>query len=1021
MEVRLLGPIAIEGNGAKATLGGSQRRAVVALLALAEGRVVSVDALVEALWGERPPPTAVNTVQVHVSALRKALALVSDEGKEAIVREGSGYRLAVSPTSLDHVRFIRLTNEGQVLLSRGDAAHARAVFAQALALWRGPALADFEYEEWAQPEARRLDDLRLSCLEGRIEAELASGRHSQLVGELEALVAEHPERERFTAQLLLALYRSGRQTEALDVYQRARARLVNELGIDPSPELQALNRGILNQDETLISPVRTDAPLVKLPAAPTPIVGRHSEQAELIAILSEEGARLVTVTGPGGVGKTRLAVEAASGLAELFPGGVFFVALAPLQEATLVPSAIANELGVSESGDQPLLELLKRHLQSQRALLVLDNFEHVLDAAGVAAELLAAAPGVAILATSRVPLRLYGEYEYALEPLALPDPDRLPTTDELAYVDSVALFNARARAANRQFELTPANAAPVAEICARLDGLPLALELAAARVKLLSPKQLVARLDKSLPVLTGGPTDVPERHRTLRATIGWSHALLEEPERTLFRRLAVFVGGCTIEAVEAVCEVESDTVASLIDASVLRVDLLGRERRFSMLRVIREYAAEQLEASGETERFRARHMAYLLELARDADARMMGPEQSAQLRRVADEHANIRATLAWALECEPEGALSLVARLQRFFYLRGYSAEGLRVLERALERATDAEPAVLARAMRSAGTFAEGIGDFTRARSYLEDGVERFRRLGDPKELAATLNNLGAVSVRQGDIAGARAYFAESLEFKRELGDRHGTAVSLSNLGMLEARSESYESARGHQEEACAIMRELGDENGLANSLTALAELALVEGRAAEAGALLREAIPLTEHVGDQAATVEALSLLARVWLAGGEGSRARADAARAVALASALDDAFTTIVALEVAADILAASGEPVAAVNLRATATRIRSESDASEGRTERAWSSETLERALAGLGGAEYDRAWEAGATVGAQGALASAAFELLQRRTEEGSTGAGASVDRSRPSEPGMHVMNGDGQPSHAVDA
>ena len=349
MEVRLLGPIAIEGNGAKATLGGSQRRAVVALLALAEGRVVSVDALVEALWGERPPPTAVNTVQVHVSALRKALALVSDEGKEAIVREGSGYRLAVSPTSLDHVRFIRLTNEGQVLLSRGDAAHARAVFAQALALWRGPALADFEYEEWAQPEARRLDDLRLSCLEGRIEAELASGRHSQLVGELEALVAEHPERERFTAQLLLALYRSGRQTEALDVYQRARARLVNELGIDPSPELQALNRGILNQDETLISPVRTDAPLVKLPAAPTPIVGRHSEQAELIAILSEEGARLVTVTGPGGVGKTRLAVEAASGLAELFPGGVFFVALAPLQEATLVPRPSRTSWGLAKA------------------------------------------------------------------------------------------------------------------------------------------------------------------------------------------------------------------------------------------------------------------------------------------------------------------------------------------------------------------------------------------------------------------------------------------------------------------------------------------------------------------------------------------------------------------------------------------------------------------------------------------------------------------------------------------------
>jgi predicted ATPase/DNA-binding SARP family transcriptional activator len=993
MEVRLLGPLVVEGNGAQATLGGRQRRAVLALLALAEGRVVPVDALIDALWGERPPRAAVNTVQVHVSALRKALASVSDEGKETIVRDGVGYRLAVSPTSLDHVQFVRLTDEGGVLLSRDDAAYAREVLAEALALWRGPALADFEYEEWAQAEARRLEDLRLSCLEGRIEAELATGRHSELVGELEALVAKHPERERFTAQLLIALYRSGRQAEALDVYQRARERLVDELGIDPSPELQALNRGILSQDQSLISPVRREeAPVVKLPAAPTPIVGRDSEQAELSSILSGEGARLVTITGPGGVGKTRLAIEVASGLAELFPDGVFFVALAPLQDAALVPAVIANELGVRESADQPLLEMLKRHLRSQRALLVLDNYEHVLDSARVAAELLAAAPGVAVIATSRVPLRLYGEYEYALDPLALPDPDRLPAIDEVAHVESVALFNARARAANRRFELTRANAATVAEICARLDGLPLALELAAARVKLLPLKELVARLEASLPWLTGGPTDAPERHRTLRATIGWSHALLDERERTLFRRLAVFVGGCTIEAAEAVCGAGPDTLAPLIDANVLRVaDVPGGERRFSMLRVIREYAAEQLEASGETERFRARRMAYLLELAHDADARMTGPEQSAQLRRVAYEHDNIRATLAWALEREPEAALSLVTRLQRFFYLRGYSAEGLRVLEGALQRATDAEPVLQARALRSAGTFAEGIGDFTRARSYLEDGVEGFRRLGDPKELAATLNNLGAVAVRQGDVAGGRAYFAESLEFKRELGDRHGTAVSLSNLAMLEARSESYELARAHQEEACAIMRELGDENGLANSLTALGEIALIDGRVADASALLREAVALTEHVGDRAATVEAMSLLARVGLAGGEGARARADAARAVALASKLDDAFTTIVALEVAADSLAVSGEPLPAVNLRATATRIRSESDASEGRTERAWRSETLERARAGLSAAEYERAWEVGATAGAQDALASAAFDLLQRRTEESSTG------------------------------
>lgn len=991
MEVRLLGPLVVEGNGAQVTPGGRQRRAVLALLALAEGRVVSVDALVEALWGERPPATAVNTVQVHVSALRKALAAVSGGRHETIARDGAGYRLAVPRTSLDHVRFVRLTDDGGVLLARGDAARARAVFAEALALWRGPALADFEYEEWAQAEARRLEDLRLSCLEGRVEAELATGRHSELVGELETLVAEHPERERFTAQLMLALYRAGRQVDAVDVFRRALARLVDELGIDPSPELQALNRRILNQDETLIGPARAEAPVVRLPAAPTPLVGRQAEQAELISILTGMGGRLVTLTGTGGVGKTRLAIEVANGLAEHFAAGVFFVPLAPLQETALVVSAIANELGVSETAQQPLLETVKSHLRNERVLLVLDNFEHLLDAADVAAELLAAAPGVAILATSRVPLHLYGEHEYSLDPLALPDRHRLPPLAELARVDSVALFNARARAANRRFQLTQANAAAVAAICGRLDGLPLALELAAARVKLLPPNELASRLDKSLPVLTGGPRDAPERHRTLRATIGWSYELLDEEEQRLFARLSVFASGFTLAGAEAVCEAELGSLEALAEASVLRVaDTSGGERRFSMLKVVREYATEHLEASDEADAVHARQIAYLLELAGDADARMTGVEQPAQLRRVADEHDNIRAALAWAIEREPEKALSLVTRLQRFFYLRGYSGEGLRVLERALERASHVEPPLQGRALRSAGTFAEGIGDFTRARSYLEDAVDKFRALGDLKDLAATLNNLGAVAVRQGDIAGARKHFAESLETKRELGDRHGMAVSLSNLGMLESRADNYQSARKYQEEACTILRQLGDENGLANSLTALAELALLNGRSAEARTLLREAIRLTEHIGDQAATVEALSLLARVSLADDEVAKARDEAARAVALASGLPDAFTTIVALEVAADVLAASGDPAQAVNLRATAARLRSEVAAPEAQTERTWSSETLERARASLGAAEYRHAWEAGATASAQEAVASAAAQLLQRRTEQHST-------------------------------
>ena len=287
MQVRLLGPLTAEGNGSQARLGGRQRRAVLALLALAEGRVVSVDALIEALWGERPPSTAANTVQVHVSALRKALAMVGAE-REAIAREGGGYRLALSPASLDHVRFVQLAAEAETLLAAGNAERARSTFADALSLWRGPALADFEYDAWAQPEARRLEDGRLACLEGRLEAELASGHDAELVGELELMAGQHPQRERFTAQRMLALYRAGRQAEALEVYQQARQRLVDELGIEPTPELQELNRRILNQDESLAGPTRAEPPSVRLPTAPTALVGRRRELAELDELLADD-------------------------------------------------------------------------------------------------------------------------------------------------------------------------------------------------------------------------------------------------------------------------------------------------------------------------------------------------------------------------------------------------------------------------------------------------------------------------------------------------------------------------------------------------------------------------------------------------------------------------------------------------------------------------------------------------------------------------------------------------------------
>jgi predicted ATPase/class 3 adenylate cyclase len=739
---------------------------------------------------------------------------------------------------------------------------------------------------------------------------------------------------------------------------------------------------------------------VNVPVAPTPIVGREPERAELRALLGGHDVRLVTITGPGGVGKTRLALEVAHELSGRFVDGVHFVALAPLQEHSLVAAAIARTLGVEEGAERPLLETLQDHLREKKLLLVLDNFEHVSSAAPEIGALAAAAPGLAVLATSRRPLRLQGEHEYVLDPLRLPRLDRLPDPHELARIDAVAFFLERGRAVGRRLDLER-DARSIASICVALDGLPLALELAAARLKLLPPADLLDRLGQSLPLLVGGPADAPDRQRTLRATIDWSHGLLSEQEQALFRRLAVFAGGCTLGAAEQVGGADLPTLEALVDASMLRaVD--GRQGvRFTTLRVIREYAAELLEESGESEAVHELHLSCFLELARDAHARMTGAEQSEQLARVEIEHDNLRAALAWALWHAPEQALLLTTELQRFYYLRGHSAEGLRAVEEALARTTGAEATLRAKALRSGGTLAEGIGDFVRAREYLEASLRLFRELSDPRELAVTLNNLGAAVTRQADVEAAREYLEESLRLKRELGDLHGVAMSLSNLAMLEARVANFEAARAHQSEALAEFRALGDESAVTNSLIALAEVAVSQGESERARALLDEALALAERVGDRAATVEGLALLARALLAQDELVRAGEAAARGAELACDVDDAYVTIVALEAAAEVLAALLELGVAVGLRATAARVRTEAGAAAWPVEQRRSREADERAREALSRADYERAAVAGSAAPVQEALVSAAARTAAAARNYAQTGAASEVANATP--------------------
>jgi DNA-binding SARP family transcriptional activator len=472
VQFRILGPIEALVDGSPASLGAPKQRALLALLLVSRGRVVSADQLIDGLWGESPPASALQSLQVYVHGLRRAL------GGERIETAGRGYRALVADEELDLDRFERSLERGRAALEADRPDEAAADLREALALWRGSALSDLPEEARRAAEAERLEELRLTALELRHEAELACGRHDAAVAELETLTAEHPYRERFLRQRLLALYRSGRQAEALEVYRNARRALADDLGLEPSPALQELERAILQQDPSLAAPAVPTRSTRPLPVPPTPLVGRRLELAAVSALFRDEGVRLVTLTGPGGTGKTRLALEIAHALEPELRDGALFVGLAAVASPELLVPTIAETLDVRE-GERPVAEGVTDHLRERRMLLVLDNFEQLLAAAPFVADLLAAAPRLWVLATSRAPLRLAAEHEYPVPPFETPDAG-LPF-EALVQTDSLRLFAARARAVDPGFELDEGSASDVARVCTQLDGLPLAIELAAAR------------------------------------------------------------------------------------------------------------------------------------------------------------------------------------------------------------------------------------------------------------------------------------------------------------------------------------------------------------------------------------------------------------------------------------------------------------------------------------------------------------------------------------------------------------
>ncbi len=734
-------------------------------------------------------------------------------------------------------------------------------------------------------------------------------------------------------------------------------------------------------------PLRTlDSHPNNLPVQFTSFIGREQEVSTVQHLLQRDGVRLLTLTGPGGTGKTRMAVQVAAELSEGFPDGVFFVNLAPISDPVLVVPTIAQTLSVKEVADQPLLDLVIAFLREKQVLLLLDNFEQVVSAAERITALLAACPQLKVLVTSREVLHVRGEQEFAVPPLSLPDPKRLPDLLALSRYEAVALFIQRAQAARPEFQVTTANAAAVVEICIRLDGLPLAIELAAARIKVLPPQALLARLGQRLAVLTSGVRDVPERHQTLHNTIAWSYHLLDGHEQRLFRRLSIFVGGCTLEAAEAVCAALGegdatrsvfDGVASLIDKSFLRQsEPEGQEPRLLMLETISEYGWECLNGSGEMEETRHAHAAYYLHLAEQVEPHLRSAQQAVWLARLEAEHDNLRAALRWSIgHAEKEMALRLGGALWYFWELCGPWSEGRTFLEQALAASEGVVAAVRAKALGGAGVLMGTQGDFEQAMALCQQSLALFRELGETPGTALSLYGLGTMAWMRGNLALARSLLEEALTLFRGLDDPWGITSSLISLASVALERGEYARTHALLEESLALSREQADKRGIANSLLTWAWLLFwSEGEFEQARAMLEESVALFREVGSQRGMALGLLFLGLLAFAQGEAGTARSLLEESLVLFRKMGNQSMITHCLASVAIVAVAQGQRTWGVRLLGTVETVRETRGVPRPPVMQGFYEQSLASARARLGEEGFAAVWAQGRAMTPEQALA-----------------------------------------------
>jgi len=728
-----------------------------------------------------------------------------------------------------------------------------------------------------------------------------------------------------------------------------------------------------------------------LPQQATSFIGRERELAELQRLLAR--TRLLTLTGSGGCGKTRLGLQLAADFLERFPDGVRLVELAPLADPGLMPQAVASVLGLKDEPGKPIVQTLTNYLKDKRLLLLLDNCEHLLGAcAQLVNTLVRLCPQVTLLASSREALGIAGEQAYRVPSLSLPDPKQAHTPASVASFEAVQLFIDRALLARPDFEVTDQNASTLASICCRLDGIPLAIELAAARVRSLSLEEINRRLDQRFLLLTGGSRTALPRQQTLRSLIDWSYDLLHEPEKLLLQRLSAFAGGWTLESAERVCAGDGladrdvlDLLTSLVDKSLVMAEQNDGRYRYRLLETVRQYARDQLLESGAGDVVRQRHRDFFLALAEAAELKLLGGEQATWLRRLEEEHDNLRSALEWSLaETESGGDLRLCGALQQFWWTRGHFSEGREWCVRALGKPEAGRPTQeRAKALNVAGVLARHQGDYPAARVLHEESLAISRQLGDRTGMARSLNNLGNVAMEQGDVAAARVPHEESLAISRVLADKQGIARSLNNLGIVTREQGDLAAARAMFEESLAISRDQGNQTGIGDSLNNLGNVAYGEGDHATARLLFEEDLAIGRELGDRSEIGRSLNSLGNVANSQGDHSTAQMLFKEDLVIGREQGDRRLVAYALEGLASAVSALGGSLRAARIWGAAERLREEIGLSLPPNECAHYDRRVAAARAVLkDDAAFDRAWQEG-----RAAALEQAIELALEKTAE----------------------------------